>query len=639
MRMNIETKIFNSKISHRVFITFIVCAMLPFFLFAVLAYTQVTQYLRDQAVDSLGHAAKAVALNLNDRLKILEQELEFINSILNIQSPFNPPKIDARHRSRLANKIKNITLFVGQGQPQPILKGLARETLNLSLNDIKHMSVGNSLLVEMSVPGSNPSILMLRRADIERGAPRHLMGEINMDYLLAIDQLANLPIDTELCILNASQNILYSSLPNMAEMTDILPPDRQLSTSGHFYGELNGKPSLAVYTQIFLKPNYHLSHWTIILIKTKADVFAPMAELKRYFALFSVLLIMIVVWLSIVSIRRNLVPINILKKCANNIARGEYDQKIMIQSGDEFEELAEAFNFANQRLALLQHENRQAQHSLINARDNLEKKVIERTEELAKANETALAASKAKSEFLANMSHELRTPLNHIIGFTELVLDKSFGDLNAKQTEYLNDVRGSSHHLLSLINDILDLSKVEAGKLELQPAEVNLPGLLENCFIMIKNKANKHAIQLKLETDGVADTIKADERKLKQIMYNLLSNAAKFTPDGGKIKVCAKNHRLKDKDSIDSGRHEHNAVKISVSDTGIGIPENDLDRVFFPFEQVHHSAGQMTQGTGLGLSLTKQLVELHNGTIWAESQGKNQGTTFIFILPTFRSDC
>ena len=149
------------------------------------------------------------------------------------------------------------------------------------------------------------------------------------------------------------------------------------------------------------------------------------------------------------------------------------------------------------------------------------------------AKEAADSANRAKSEFLANMSHELRTPLNHIIGFTELVADKKFGDLNETQEEYLSDALHGSKHLLSLINDILDLSKVEAGKVKLEPTDLNLKMLLENSLIMVTEKATKHNIMLSTHIDDISNTITADERKLKQIMYNLLSNAMKFTSDGG----------------------------------------------------------------------------------------------------------
>ena len=229
-------------------------------------------------------------------------------------------------------------------------------------------------------------------------------------------------------------------------------------------------------------------------------------------------------------------------------------------------------------------------------------------------------ANSAKSNFLSNMSHELRTPLNHIIGFSELIIDKHFGALTESQEEYLNDILNSGRHLLSLINDILDLSKIEAGKMALDISSVDLSNLLKNSLTIIKEKAQKHSIQVNLDIKGIHENILADERKLKQIIYNLLSNAVKFTPDGGFVSVATK-------------VNGNNEIKISVSDTGIGVKPDNLDRIFLPFEQVDNSNDKNIIGTGLGLSLTKQLVELHSGKIWAESDGEGCGTTFNFTLP------
>ena len=269
-------------------------------------------------------------------------------------------------------------------------------------------------------------------------------------------------------------------------------------------------------------------------------------------------------------------------------------------------------------------------------------------QELRESKDAAITANRAKSEFLANMSHELRTPLNAIIGFSEVLGDQYFGQLNEKQAEYVTDIYGSGKHLLSLINDILDLSKIEAGKMALELSQVNIENLLQDSLIMIKEKAHKHGIRLDLRiSEELSDLeIQADERKLKQIMFNLLSNAAKFTPDHGSIHVSARIGDLKEEDTRpqstvnnqQSTIEGQSTIEISVADSGIGIAPEDQKKIFDEFYQVKGGIVNKTAGTGLGLPLTRHLVEMHGGKIRVESDGEGKGSRFSFMLPVRRSD-
>jgi len=228
------------------------------------------------------------------------------------------------------------------------------------------------------------------------------------------------------------------------------------------------------------------------------------------------------------------------------------------------------------------------------------------------------AANRHKSEFLANMSHELRTPLNAIIGFSEVLQEKLFGELNEKQAEYTSDILTSGQHLLSLINEILDLSKVEAGRMEVELAPFDLPLAIDNARTFVRERAVKHGITLDVDVDDRLGECVGDERKIKQILLNLLSNAVKFTPEGGRISITA--------------NKTENGAEISVSDTGIGIPPGEQPTIFEEFRQVGGDYAHKKEGTGLGLTLAKKFVELHGGRIWVESE-VGKGSTFTFTLP------
>lgn len=324
-------------------------------------------------------------------------------------------------------------------------------------------------------------------------------------------------------------------------------------------------------------------------------------------------------------------PILTFKSCAEQFASGKFPtvdknrkyKGIILEIGDMYNSF---YKMADELKILY---------------ENLEKKVKKRTKELEDANRElellneelkkskieadiakseAQSASRAKSDFLANMSHELRTPLNSIIGFTELLLSGISGELTPEQKEQLNYINSSGRHLLELINDILDLSKVEAGKMELELSVFELRELIENSVAMFREKAMRHRIKMTIDIPQDVDKkIKADERKLKQIMFNLLSNAIKFTPDEGTVWVRAK-------------KVKEEGIEISVEDTGIGIKPEDMEKLFQPFQQIELTYTKKYEGTGLGLALTKRLVELHGGRIWVQSE-YGKGSKFSFTIP------
>ena len=344
--------------------------------------------------------------------------------------------------------------------------------------------------------------------------------------------------------------------------------------------------------------------WLILVELPRMEALEPLRSSIVRTAALMMLGIGLSVLLSLFLARRMVRPIQALQTGVARIGAGGLDHRIAIHTDDEIGLLADDFNKMS---AALQE-----------AHATLERRVAERTSELAIANQKLDKVSRHKSEFLASMSHELRTPLTAIIGFSEVLSQKMFGELNDKQSEYMDDIVSSGRHLLSLINDILDLSKVEAGRMELDLTKFDLPTAIDNALILIRERAMRHGISLRHTVDERLGEVLGDERKFKQILLNLLSNAVKFTPEGGRIHVDA---------ALTNG-----AVEISVSDTGIGIAPENQETIFEEFRQVGTDYSKKREGTGLGLTLTRKFVELLGGKIWVESE-VGKGSTFTFTLP------
>jgi signal transduction histidine kinase len=414
--------------------------------------------------------------------------------------------------------------------------------------------------------------------------------------------------------------------------------ERISGDSDHGIFEKIGRDGInRVYAFRQLRLNENSSPYLYIIASVAKDKILQKATLKMFrnlsFLGVAALLAVFLAWCfgNVSCIK----PTNRFADAAQCLGKGEMGTRTGLPyTPDELGRLAKSFDEMASLLELRNIERQNAEEALSKAYSESEIRVQMLTAELettnnaleeavARANDLAeqvRLASTAGNVLLAGMSHELRSPFMVIIGFTELILDKQFGDLTPKQEEYLGDVAHSARELFLLINDILDLTKIEAGKLQLELSEVRLPELLSRSLTFLKEKASKHNIQLSYEEKEIPASIIADERKLKQILYKLLSNAVKFTPDGGKVRL-----RSEFSDGF---------VQVSIEDSGIGIKKEDLQRIFDPFEQADNSPSRRFEGTGLGLSLTRRMVELHGGKIWAESEGEEKGTRFFFLLPT-----
>ena len=362
--------------------------------------------------------------------------------------------------------------------------------------------------------------------------------------------------------------------------------------------DLDGHDVLTAYERISIGD----LGWVVFVEQPLAEAFGPIYDsILRSIGLL-VIGLLAAVAASLLLARGMTRPIQALQAGAARIGAGALDERIEVRTNDELESLAEAFNAMAEQLR--------------ESYAGLERKINDRTKELAQANSLLAAVSQHKSEFLSRMSHELRTPLNAIIGFSDVLLTGSYGTLNEKQRDYLQDVLTSGQHLLALINDILDLSKVEAGRMELELSTFSLPDALQGGVTIVRERAALHRITLSVTCDEGLETIRGDARKIRQVVFNLLANAVKFTPDGGRVEVTAR--------ALDG------EARVSVRDTGVGIAPEEQAHLFEEFRQTASARGQ--EGTGLGLSLAKRFVDLHGGRIWVES-ALGKGSTFTFTLP------
>ena len=351
--------------------------------------------------------------------------------------------------------------------------------------------------------------------------------------------------------------------------------------------------------------------WGLIAKIDQDEAFRSIESLRKSIFIFSLSFIIVLVVIAVWIAKKMIDPLNSLNIFANQVADGDYNKHPKVTTQDEIGELTISFINMSEKL--------QKYHT------HLEELVKERTTKLSISNAELARAARLKDEFLANMSHELRTPLNSILGLSEALQEEVYGSLTQKQAKSLHNIEGSGKHLLSLINEILDLAKIEAGKIELEYHKISLENLIQSSLVFIKQTALKKQLKVTSSISSKVEYFNADEKRMKQILVNLLSNAVKFTPEGGEMSLEAVVNM------------ESHTIDFIVKDSGIGISQEDLAKLFQAFVQIDSKLSREFEGTGLGLALVKNLVELHNGSISVESEVE-KGSCFTVTIPLILKD-
>jgi len=589
---------FRSKVARRIFLLFILCALIPLGVLAYFSFNQVTENLYSQANKGLDQASKASSMATFERLQFLEIDLGIIDAILDKGNKDLMALSVPGRQERLSVRFKGVVLTTGNGRTK-ILSGRMPVIPQLTKNEQDHVQSGKTLILTRLVTEKRAGIYMMKARSPVHASRDILFAEIDPEYLWGSEGFLS-PL-TELFVLDQSNNVLFSSFPEYIPLREIKNAMQKDPSLRRFTWTYGNESFLASYWNLFMVSQFH-ANWIVVQSETKTDILTPIGIFKNIFLSLVLLTFLIVVSLSLIQIRRSLVPIELLREATRKFGEKKFESRVRISTNDEFEELGSSFNEMAASIENYLH--------IIN----------KSAEELREANRKLETLDKLKSNLVTTVSHELRTPLTSIKAYAELILMKPAMQ-DERKLKLLRIINDESDRLSRLINDLLDLSRIEAGTVQWHIQQVSLNEVIPLSVEAVLPLAQHKGLHLTTSLVGTLPAVLGDKDRLVQLVTNLLSNAIKFTPSGGSITIKA---------------HQEQTplprLVVAVSDTGIGIPPEDITLIFDKFHRASHSMTDETEGTGLGLAIARQIVEQFGGEIWATST-QGSGSTFTFTLP------
>jgi signal transduction histidine kinase len=577
--MHIDKAFLTSKVARRIFLLFVFCAIVPLFVLAGVTFKSVNHQLAEQAMMKLRQNCKIKGLEIYNNLSLVDMELRVMSARMKESSPQGPVFRPSESRQAPGRPFRALALVTDKGQKVNLI-GDVGELPSFTDEQQHQLGIGRALLLILGDSKAGPRIIMARLVQPDRPELGMVLADIEPSYLWGTEE-DSLPSDVQTLVLEPTGHLLYASTPHLMFSSEILARAARSPGSGSFSLEQQGEELIAAYWSLFLKYHFLTSHWTIMMSQPKSSVLEPVAHFKTLFSLMILLTFLIVCLLSGVLIRKNLVPMEILRKGTERIANGEFGASVNIQSGDEFENLGKAFNHMSQKL-------REGRAMLVQS-----------------------AKMGAVGQMAAGIVHEIGQPLTSISGLMELSLMEKTPEALQKRLQMM---KGEMERLTGIISRFKNFARLTEGKM----TPVSLNEVVDSIHGLLQHQLQMKRITFSINKAEALPKITGDKNSLQQVLINLIINAAD-----------ALEEKRREKPSIQVKTFlSDSIVYVSVQDNGPGIPKEIQDHIFEPFFTTKKGG----KGTGLGLAIIDSILHQHKAKIALETEA-GKGTKFTISFP------